>query len=65
MMIRPRYDRILAQRADEQDRTSGVIDPTKVVRVAPQNAASVASLRLTTEALIAEHAPAGADRAPA
>jgi chaperonin GroEL len=32
----------------------GVIDPTKVVRVALQNAASVASLMLTTEALIAE-----------
>ena len=32
---------------------SGVIDPTKVVRVALQNAASVASLMLTTEALIA------------
>jgi chaperonin GroEL len=33
---------------------AGVIDPTKVVRVALQNAASVASLMLTTEALIAE-----------
>jgi chaperonin GroEL len=33
---------------------SGVIDPTKVVRAALQNAASVASLLLTTEALIAE-----------
>jgi chaperonin GroEL len=33
----------------------GVIDPTKVVRAALQNAASVASLLLTTEALIAEH----------
>src|SRR5262249_20209883 len=31
----------------------GVIDPTKVVRSALQNAASVASLMLTTEALIA------------
>jgi chaperonin GroEL len=44
----------------------GVIDPTKVVRTALQNAASVASLMLTTEALIAEKpkkekgAPAGA-----
>ena len=34
---------------------AGVIDPTKVVRVALQNAASVASLMLTTEAMIAEH----------
>ena len=33
---------------------SGVIDPTKVVRTALQNAASVASLLLTTEAMIAE-----------
>jgi chaperonin GroEL len=33
---------------------SGVIDPTKVVRVALQNAASIASLLLTTEALISE-----------
>jgi chaperonin GroEL len=33
---------------------AGVIDPTKVVRCALQNAASVAGLLLTTEALIAE-----------
>ena len=33
---------------------AGVIDPTKVVRVALQNAASVSGLMLTTEALIAE-----------
>jgi chaperonin GroEL len=32
----------------------GIIDPTKVVRTALQNAASVASLMLTTEALIVE-----------
>jgi chaperonin GroEL len=32
----------------------GVIDPTKVVRTALQNAASVSSLMLTTEALIVE-----------
>jgi len=44
---------------------SGVIDPTKVVRTALQNAASVAALLLTTEAMIAERpkkdapAPAG------
>ena len=35
---------------------AGVIDPTKVVRVALQNAASVASLMLTTQALIASAA---------
>ncbi|MBW1956350.1 MAG: chaperonin GroEL [Deltaproteobacteria bacterium] len=33
---------------------SGVIDPTKVVRFALQNAVSVAGLMLTTEALVAE-----------
>ena len=33
---------------------AGVIDPTKVVRTALQNAASVAGLLLTTEAMIAE-----------
>jgi chaperonin GroEL len=44
---------------------AGVIDPTKVVRSALQNAASIASLLLTTEALISEipeeksEAPAG------
>jgi len=33
---------------------AGIIDPTKVVRFALQNAASVASLLLTTQAMIAE-----------
>jgi chaperonin GroEL len=33
---------------------AGVIDPTKVARTALQNAASIASLLLTTEALVAE-----------
>src|SRR5690606_37743990 len=32
----------------------GIIDPTKVTRLALQNAASVAGLLLTTEAMIAE-----------
>ena len=45
---------------------AGVIDPTKVTRTALQNAASIASLMLTTEALVSEfpekedkHAPQG------
>jgi len=47
---------------------AGVIDPTKVTRSALQNAASIASLLLTTEAMISEkpeeekpmpHMPAG------
>src|SRR5687767_1162242 len=41
----------------------GILDPTKVTRTALQNAASVASLMLTTEAMVAEapkeEAPAG------
>jgi len=36
---------------------AGVIDPTKVERTALQNAASVASLMLTTEAMIADKPP--------
>ncbi|MDY0884953.1 TCP-1/cpn60 chaperonin family protein, partial [Dongia soli] len=45
---------------------AGIIDPTKVVRCALQDAASVAGLLITTEAMIAERAekqaggPAGA-----
>jgi chaperonin GroEL len=33
---------------------AGIIDPTKVARVALQNAASIASLMLTTAAMISE-----------
>ena len=33
---------------------AGVIDPTKVVRTALQNSSSIASLLLTTEALVCE-----------
>jgi chaperonin GroEL len=36
--------------------TAGVIDPTKVVRTGLQNAASIASLILTTEAIVSERA---------
>ena len=32
----------------------GIVDPTKVVRIALQDAASVAGLLITTEAMIAE-----------
>ena len=46
----------------------GILDPTKVTRLALQNAASVAGLLLTTEVMVAEtpkeeeehaHAPGG------
>ena len=44
---------------------AGIVDPTKVVRVALQNAASIAGLLITTEAMVSEHvakpAPAGRD----
>ncbi|UWU66284.1 chaperonin GroEL [Bradyrhizobium sp. NC92] len=43
---------------------AGVIDPAKVVRTALQDAASVASLLITTEALVAEK-PKKAEPAPA
>ena len=50
---------------------AGIIDPTKVTRSALQNAASIAALLLTTEAVVADapeddknQAPAGARRPP-
>jgi chaperonin GroEL len=43
---------------------AGVVDPTKVTRSALQNAASIAALMLTTEALIAE-LPETEEKAPA
>jgi chaperonin GroEL len=42
---------------------AGIIDPTKVARTALQNAASVAALLLTTEAMIAEK-PEGKKSSP-
>lgn len=42
----------------------GILDPTKVTRAALQNAASVASLLLTTECMIAEAPKAEAPAAP-
>ena len=58
--------------ADKEEYTdmneAGIIDPTKVVRFALQNAASVASLLITTEAVVAEapekEAPAGPSMPP-
>ncbi len=43
---------------------AGIIDPTKVVRTALQNASSVAGLMLTTEALVAEKPEEKKDAAP-
>jgi len=37
--------------------SKGIIDPTKVVRAALQNAASIAGLLITTEAMVAERPP--------
>jgi hypothetical protein len=39
--------------------TKGIIDPTKVVRVALENAASIAGLLITTEAMVAKRAEEG------
>jgi chaperonin GroEL len=41
----------------------GILDPTKVTRTALQNAASVAGLIITTEAMVAETAEARMTRA--
>jgi chaperonin GroEL len=50
-----RYWGFNAQTEEYEDLVkAGVIDPTKVVRTALTNAASIASLLLTTEALVSE-----------
>ncbi len=43
---------------------AGIVDPTKVVRCALQNAASVAGLLITTEVMIAEKPEKKKDAAP-
>nr|UVN18677.1 molecular chaperone [Alcaligenes faecalis]WBW51945.1 60 kDa chaperonin [Pseudomonas aeruginosa] len=43
---------------------AGILDPTKVTRTALQNAASIAGLMITTEAMVAE-APKKEEPAPA
>jgi chaperonin GroEL len=43
---------------------AGIIDPTKVVRIALQDAASVAGLLITTEAMVGEK-PEKKDAGPA
>jgi len=44
---------------------AGILDPTKVVRSALQNAASVAGMVLTTESLVTEKPDPAADAAAA
>src|SRR5205807_8917455 len=44
---------------------AGIIDPTKVVRLALQGAASVAGLLITTEAMVADKPPSGTSAMPA
>jgi chaperonin GroEL len=44
---------------------AGVIDPAKVTRLALQNAASIAALMLTTEALVADIKEEGMNAAAA
>lgn len=42
------------QQAPERMFATGILDPTKVTHTALQNAASIAALMVTTEALVAE-----------
>ena len=42
----------------------GILDPTKVTRTALQNAASIAGLMITTEAMVAEKPKDEAPAAP-
>ena len=55
-----------AQSGEYKDMVAaGIIDPTKVVRVALQDAASVAGLLITTEAMVADRPePKGAPGMP-
>ena len=45
--------------------SAGIVDPTKVTRSALQNAASVASMVLTTESLVADKEDPNANAAAA
>jgi len=55
-----------AQTGDYGDMISmGIVDPVKVVRTALQDAASIAGLLVTTEAMIAEAPKADGGGAPA
>ncbi|MDZ4277761.1 MAG: TCP-1/cpn60 chaperonin family protein, partial [Dehalococcoidia bacterium] len=46
------YDAAVGENGNRKEK--GIIDPTKVVRAALENAASIASMLLTTESLITE-----------
>ena len=48
------WERIPAVYREEDGLAAGIIDPTKVVRTALQNAASIAGLLLTTDAAVTE-----------
>ena len=50
----PHYGYNAATNQYEDLVAAGVIDPTKVARTALQNAASIAALMLTTEAMVAD-----------
>jgi len=43
--------------------SAGILDPAKVVRIALQDAASIAGLMITTEAMVADHVEPSADGA--
>ena len=49
-----RFAPLIRQGGHVLDLAAGIIDPTKVVRVALQDAASVAGLLITTEAMVTD-----------
>jgi chaperonin GroEL len=54
-----------AQKAEYKDMVAaGILDPTKVVRVALQNAASVAGLLIMSEAVVCDHVEGSSGTAP-
>jgi chaperonin GroEL len=59
---RPLEDRDVA--AGPMKNLAGIIDPTKVIRVALENAVSAASLLLLTEATLTEVPEAKEEKAP-
>ncbi len=53
--LRPLSDRLVVEPLEKEEKTaSGIIDPAKVTRSAVENAASIAAMILTTDALITD-----------
>ncbi len=58
----PGYNAATGEYGDMMGR--GIIDPTKVTRTALQNAASIAGLMITTEAMVADESKKEKGAAP-